>query len=188
MCVYKERTLAKKTAIIPAQVRKKIEFIKANEQTLTINYASIILVDICGVLLGLRRSEFLASAKKKPNHTTLLCFRNWACLKWDIGDCTKALDISQWSSGITSDEIIRISLCYTKHNRHRMVHEVIAGLGYKLMSFALWLKIVIRLRVALGEYITINSPLLVRENCGTLVIMAGDYMRRMDLIYATKLR
>ena len=108
ICVYKGRKLAEKTAIVPAQVRKKIEFILASEQTLTINSASIILADICGVLLGLRRSEFLASAEKRPNRTTLLCFRNLAGLGWDIKNCTKAWNISQWSSGITTDEIIRI--------------------------------------------------------------------------------
>ena len=142
ICVYKGRTLAEQTAIVPAQVRKKIEYTMANEQMLTINSASIILADICGALLGLRRSEFLASAEKKPNRTTLLCFRNLAGLEWDIGDCIKVWDISQWSSGITSDEIIRIRLCYTKHKGHRVAHEVIAAPGYKLMSFRLWLNIV----------------------------------------------
>ena len=68
-----------------------------------------------------------------------------------------------------------------------MVHEVIAGPGYKLMSFALWLKIVIRLRVALGEHLTVDSLLLVRKNRGRLVPMTGDFLRRMDLIYAPKL-
>ena len=74
--VYKGTTLAEKTAILPAQVRKKIEYIKAREQNWSFNSASIILAELCGVLLGLRRSEFFASAEKKPNQTTLLCFRN----------------------------------------------------------------------------------------------------------------
>ena len=187
MCVYKGSTLAEKTAIVPAQIRKKIELIISNEQTLSINSASIILADICGVLLGLRRSEFLASAEKKPNQTTLLCFRNLAGLRWDIGDCTKTWDIAQWSSNIALDEIIRIRLCYTKQNRHRVAHDVIAGPGYKLMSFALWLKITIKLRVALGEHLTINSPLLVRTNRTKLVPMTVDFMRRMDKSYAPKL-
>ena len=45
----------------------------------------------------------------------------------------------------------------------------------------------IKLRVALGEHLTVNSPLLVRKNRGRLVPMTGDFLRRMDLIYAPKL-
>ena len=78
--------MAEKTAVLPAQVRKKIEYIMAENGALTIDSASIILADICGVLLELRRSEFLASAEKKPNLTTLLCFQNLAGIRWDIGD------------------------------------------------------------------------------------------------------
>ena len=67
-----------KSAILPSQVRKKIELMVARKEHLTISGASIILAELCGVLLGLRRSEFLATAEKKPNMTTLLCFRNLA--------------------------------------------------------------------------------------------------------------
>ena len=42
----------------------------------SIETASIILADLCGVLLGHRRAEFLAKVEGKPNRTTLLCFRN----------------------------------------------------------------------------------------------------------------
>lgn len=84
--VYKGASLAEKTAVVPAQVRKKIEFIIQGRQRLDLDSASIILADLCGMLLGLRRSEFLASAEKNPNRTTLLCFRNLAGLSWDLGD------------------------------------------------------------------------------------------------------
>ena len=80
MRVYKGNTLAEKTAILPSQVRMKIEYIMAEEQGWSIDSASIILAELCGVLLGLRRAEFFASAEKKPNQTTLLCFRNLAGL------------------------------------------------------------------------------------------------------------
>ena len=167
--VYKGRLLAEKTAILPAQVRKKIEYIMAENGALTIDSASIILADICGVLLELRRSEFLASAEKKPNRTTLLCFLNLAGIRWDIGDMTRTWNIAEWSAGLASDEIIKLRLCYTKHKRHRVAHEVIAGPGYKLMSFVLWLKILIKLRLAFGEHLQPTSPLLVRVNRGKLV-------------------
>ena len=74
--VYKGTTLAEKIAVVPAQVREKIEYLKKDGDQVTLNTASIILADLCGVLLGLRRSEFFASAEGKPNRTTLLCFRN----------------------------------------------------------------------------------------------------------------
>ena len=78
--VYRGTTLAEKTAIFPGQIREKIEWMMKNGKHYTINGASIILADLCGVLLGLRRSEFFASAEKNPNRTTLLCFRNLAGL------------------------------------------------------------------------------------------------------------
>ena len=87
--VYKGTTLTEKTAILPYQVRKKIEFLLRRGPIRAIETASIILADICGVLLGLRRAEFLASAEKKPNQTTLLRFRNLAGVQWDLSDCTK---------------------------------------------------------------------------------------------------
>ena len=142
--------MVEKSAVLPAQVRKKIEYIMRENRALSIDSASIILADICGVLLGLRRSEFLATTEKKPNLTTLLCFQNLAGIKWDLGDGRRTWNIAKWSTHLASDEIIKLRLCYTKHNRHRVVHEVIAGPGYKLMSFVLWLKIVVKLRLAFG--------------------------------------
>ena len=64
---------------------------------------------------------------------------------------------------------------------------MVAGPGYRLMSFVLWLKVVVKLRVAFGEVVTVNSPLLVRENRGALVPMTGGFMSRMDKHYAPKL-
>ena len=78
--VYKGTSLAEKTAILPTQVRRKIEFIIKESKHLSIDSVSIFLADICGVLLGLRRSEFLATAEEKPDRTTLLCFRSLAGL------------------------------------------------------------------------------------------------------------
>ena len=54
--VYKGTVLADKIAILPRQVRKKIESMMARKEHLTIDGASIILADLCGVLLGLKRS------------------------------------------------------------------------------------------------------------------------------------
>ena len=51
------------------------------KEHLTLSGASVILAELCGVLLGLRRSEHFASSEGKPNQTTLLC--------WDLGDCAK---------------------------------------------------------------------------------------------------
>ena len=87
--VYKGTSLAEKTAILPTQVRKKIEFIVKESRHLSIDSVSIFLADICGVLLGLRRAEFLATAEEKPNRTTLLCFRNLAGLILNLGDITR---------------------------------------------------------------------------------------------------
>ena len=61
----------------------------------TINGASIILAELCGVLLGLRRAEHFASRERNPNMTTLLCFRNLAGSRWDLGDCTKTWDVAR---------------------------------------------------------------------------------------------
>ena len=76
--VYKGRTFAEKSAVLPSQVRLKIEYMIGRREHITISGASIILAELCGVLLGLRRSEFLATAEGRPNLTTLLCFRNLA--------------------------------------------------------------------------------------------------------------
>ena len=76
--VYKGRRYQEKSAILPGQVRRKIEYMVAKGEHYTLDGASIILAELCGVLLGLRRSEHLASAEGKPNLTTLLCFRSLA--------------------------------------------------------------------------------------------------------------
>ena len=55
------------------------------------------------------------------------------------------------------------------------------------MSFILWLKIVVKLRVKLGETLSSSSPLLVRMSRGQLVPMTGAYMARMDQCYAPAL-
>ena len=55
------------------------------------------------------------------------------------------------------------------------------------MSLILWLKIVVKLRVELGETLTVQSPLLVRLNKGVLVPMTGAFMVRMDKQYAPHL-
>ena len=91
--VYKGTKLAEKTAVFPWQIRKKIEYMLQNNDHDTIYGASIILADICGVLLGLRRAEFFASAEKEPNLATLLCFRNLAGLNWDL-----AKDSQNWDA------------------------------------------------------------------------------------------
>ena len=181
--VYKGTTLTDKVAISPTQVRKKIEHMIMKGEHVTLNGASIILAELCGVLLGLRRSEHFASAERKPNKTTLLCFRNLIGTTWDLGDCSKSLTILSWANELSSHEIIRLRLCYTKHQRHRVAHEVVAGPGYRHMSIALWLKIVVKLRSQLKEVLTAESPILVRLNKNKVVPMTGDYMRRMDKHY-----
>ena len=181
--VYKGTTLTDKVAISPTQVRKKIEHMIMKGEHVTLNGASIILAELCGVLLGLRRSEHFASAERKPNKTTLLCFRNLIGTTWDLGDCSKNLTILSWANKLSSHEIIRLRLCYTKHQRHRVAHEVVAGPGYRHMSIALWLKIVVKLRSQLKEVLTAESPILVRLNKNKVVPMTGDYMRRMDKHY-----
>ena len=134
--VYKGRTFAEKSAVLPSQVRKKIEFMMRRREHYTIDGAYIILAELCGVLLGLRRSEHLASAEGKPNPTTLLCFRNLAGFGWNLADCTKTICVAKWAASLENDEIFRVRLCYSKHQRHRVAHEVIAGPGFKLMSLA----------------------------------------------------
>ena len=185
--VYKGTTFKEKTAILPSQVRKKIAYIMERGGHCTISAASVILADLCGVLLGLRRSEYLSSAEKNPNRTTLLCFRNLAGATWDLSDCTKHHNIDVWATDLSLDEIIRLRLCYTKHQRHRVAHEVVAGPGYKLMSFVLWLKVVVKLRVKHGETLTRESPILVREREGKIVPMTASFMTRMDKLYSPPL-
>ena len=58
------------------------------------------------------------------------------------------------------DEVISVRLCLTKHQRHRVAHEVIAGPGYWCMALVRWIKITVSLRLNKGEVLT---PLLVRK-------------------------
>ena len=74
----KGRVLADKAAVVPSQVKENIEYMIKRKEHLTVTEASIILAELCGVLLGLRRSEHFASSEGKPNQTKLLCFRNLA--------------------------------------------------------------------------------------------------------------
>ena len=145
--VYMGRTFAEKSAVLPNQVRRKIECVVAWREHHTINGASIILAELCGVLLGLRRAEHLATSEKNPNHTTVLCFRNLAGVDKDLADDSRKVDIAQWAKSLSNDDIIRVRLCYAKHKRHRVAHEVIASPGFKLMSIARWIKVVISLRL-----------------------------------------
>ena len=154
----------------------------------TLNGASIILAELCGGLLGLRRSEHFASAEGKPDLTTLLCFRNLAGSTWDLGDCSVHHCIKKWARGLSENEVCRVRLCYTKHQRHRVAHEVIAGPGYKDLSFGRWIKAVVRLRLLRGEKLTTSSPLLVRSRGRIIVLMMGAFMSRMDKVYAPILR
>ena len=93
--VYKGQSLAEKTAILPCQVRKKMQYMMARDEHCTINGASILLAELFGVLLGLRRGEHLASKESSPNITTLLCFQNLAGGRWDLGDCTKYWNVAE---------------------------------------------------------------------------------------------
>ena len=185
--VYKGTTFADKVAVLPYQVRKKIQYMMQYNEHLTINGALIILAELCGVLLGLRRSEHFASAEAKPNLTTLLCFRNLAGASWDLSGTSRCIDIRRWADELSLNEIVRVRLCYTKHQRHRVAHEVIAGPGHRLMSLVLWLKVVVKLRCQRNEPLTVNSPLLVREKKGVLVPMTGAFMASKDKVYAPML-
>ena len=186
--VYKGRTFAEKSAVLPCQVRRKIEYMIERKEHYTITGASIILAELCGVLLGLRRSEHFATSESKPNRTTLLCFRNLAGIDWNLADCTRKTDIAQWAKSLSNDEIFKVRLCYTKHQRHRVAHEVIAGPGFKLMSLARWIRVVVALRLRHSEPINVDSPLLVRMKKGKIVPMTAQFMARMDKAYGPVLK
>ena len=85
------------------------------------------------------------------------------------------------------DEIVRVRLCYTKHKRHRVAHQVSVGPGYRKMHFIRWIKVVVRLRLRHMERLTIDSPLLVRLNKGKIVPMTASFIARKDTIYAPAL-
>ena len=129
----------------PSQIRRKIQYMMEKREHLTISGATIIMAELCGVLLGLRRSEHFASKESNPDKTTLLFFRNLAGTSWDLSDMTRPHDVAVWASKLCATEIIRVRLCYTKRQRHRVAQEVIAGPGHQLLSFIRWLKIVVML-------------------------------------------
>ena len=52
------------------------------------------------------------------------------------------------------------------------------------MSFVLWIKVLVKLRLGKGEKLSVDSPLLVREKKGKLVPMTADYMARRDKDYS----
>ena len=52
------------------------------------------------------------------------------------------------------------------------------------MSFVFWIKIVVNLRFKLGETLSVESPLLVRRTRGKIVPLTGNFVSRMDRIYA----
>ena len=56
------------------------------------------------------------------------------------------------------------------------------------MSLVRWIKVVVKLRLKVGEQITVDSPLLVRERQGKLVPMTGAFMSRMDKAYGPILK
>ena len=186
--VYKGRRYKEKTAVLPSQVRKKIEYMCSQGHHYSLDGASIILAELLGVLLGLRRSEHFASSEGNPNRTTLLCFRNLAGTDWDLADTTTAPNIRLWAVGLAMDEVFKVRLCYTKHKRHRIAYEVVAGPGYKLMNIIRWIKVGVKLRLRHGERLTADSPLLVRLSKGRIIPMTAAFMSRMDKRYAPVMR
>ena len=56
------------------------------------------------------------------------------------------------------------------------------------MSLVRWIKVVVKLRQSVGEQMTVNSPLLVREKQKKLVPMTGAFMSRMDKTYGPILK
>ena len=86
------------------------------------------------------------------------------------------------------NEVFKIRLCYTKHKRHRVAHEVIAGPGYRMMNVIRWIKVVVKLRLRYKERLTADSPLLVRVSRGKIVPMTASFMARMDMKYAPVLQ
>ena len=51
-------------------------------------------------------------------------------------------------------------------------------------KMTLWLKIAVKLRLKHKEKLSVESPILVPMSNNRIVPMTGDYMRRMDKIYA----
>ena len=64
--IYKGRSFAEKIAVMPSQVRAKIQYMVTRGEHLTVTGASIILAELCGVLLGLRHSNILHLLRGSP--------------------------------------------------------------------------------------------------------------------------
>ena len=86
------------------------------------------------------------------------------------------------------NEIFKVRLCYTKHKRHRVAHQVIAGPGYQKMHLIRWIKVGVKLRLRHKEILTADSPILVRLKKGKIVPMTASFMSRMDKKYAPALQ
>ena len=52
------------------------------------------------------------------------------------------------------------------------------------MSFVFWIKVIVSMRIKMGEKLSVQSPLLVRRVRGKIVPLTGNFMVRMDKIYA----
>ena len=52
------------------------------------------------------------------------------------------------------------------------------------MSFVLWIKVLVKLRLGKGEKLSVDSPLLVREKKGKLVPMTADFIARKGKGYS----
>ena len=55
------------------------------------------------------------------------------------------------------------------------------------MSFVFWLKVIVKMRVNIGEKLTVSSPLLVRQARGQIVPLTVSFMIRMDKLWAPAL-
>ena len=65
---------------------------------------------------------------------------------------------------------------------------VVAGPGSRLLSPPRWVKVVVKLRMLHGEILTVESPLLGRENEGRIVPTTGAYMAMIDQRYIPLLK
>ena len=66
-----------------------------------------------------------------------------------------------------------------------MAHELIAGLGYRLMSHPRWITVVVKLRSRRKVSLFAASPILVREIKSKIVPMSGNFMAKMDKVYGS---
>ena len=105
-----------------------------------------------------------------------MSFQDLAGDSEDLTDRTKDWNIYTWAKKLSLHEVVKVRLCYTKHQRHRVAHQVIAGPGHRLMSFVYWIKVVVNMRFKLGETLTVESPLLVRLTGGKIVPLTGNFV------------